>query len=51
MNPDPIPDDLTPEERDAVRRQGERIAAAREAGTPLLGEPGARRGEDYDFGS
>ena len=48
---DPIPDDLTPEERDAVIRQGERIAAAREASVPLIGEPGRRRGEDYDFGS
>lgn len=50
-DPDPIPDDLTPEEKDAVRRQGERIDAARAAGVPMLGEPGARRGEDYDFGS
>lgn len=48
---DPIPDDLTKEEKEAVRLQGERIAAARAAGVPMLGEPGARRGEDYDFGS
>ncbi|MFL1441804.1 hypothetical protein [Nocardiopsis protaetiae] len=47
---DPIPDDLTPAEKDAVRRQGERIAAQREAGLPLIGEPGRQRGVDYDTG-
>ena len=47
---DPIPDDLTPEEQDAVRLQGERIAVQRAAGLPLLGDPGRQRGEDYDFG-
>ncbi|WP_306366244.1 hypothetical protein [Nocardiopsis sp. CC223A] len=52
VNPaeDPIPDDLTEEEKRAVRLQGERIAAQREAGLPLLGEDGRRRGVDYDLG-
>ncbi|WP_306369014.1 hypothetical protein [Nocardiopsis sp. CC223A] len=45
---DPVPDDLTEEEKAAVRRQGERIAAQRAAGVPLLGD--RRRGIDYDFG-
>ncbi|MDE3724302.1 MULTISPECIES: hypothetical protein [Nocardiopsis] len=37
---DPIPDDLTPAERDAVLRQGRIIADQRAAGAPLLGDPG-----------
>ncbi|MDE3724393.1 hypothetical protein PWG71_23625 [Nocardiopsis sp. N85] len=35
---DPIPDDLTPEERAAVIRQGEVIVDQRAAGAPLIGE-------------
>ncbi|MEU0492542.1 hypothetical protein ABZ249_25225 [Nocardiopsis sp. NPDC006139] len=55
VNPadDPIPDGLTKEEKDAVRRQGEGLAARREAGALLIGDPGQRRrGADsgYDFG-
>ncbi|WP_306366982.1 hypothetical protein [Nocardiopsis sp. CC223A] len=36
---DPIPDDLTDEEKNAVRRQGETIATQRALGAPLIGDP------------
>ncbi|MFL1431917.1 MULTISPECIES: hypothetical protein [unclassified Nocardiopsis] len=39
---DPIPDDLTEEEKNAVRRQGEAIAHQRSLGAPLIGEQGRR---------
>lgn len=50
---DPVPADLTDEEKDAVRRQGETLADRRAEGVPLLGDPGYRRRGDatgYDFG-
>ncbi|CAL9450467.1 hypothetical protein SUDANB121_02446 [Nocardiopsis dassonvillei] len=39
---DPIPDDLTDEEKDAVRRQGEVISDQRACGVPLIGEQGRK---------
>ncbi|CAL9380669.1 hypothetical protein SUDANB121_01059 [Nocardiopsis dassonvillei] len=39
---DPIPDDLTDEEKDAVRRQGDVIAHQRALRAPLIGEQNRR---------